>query len=90
MYRSAVLRQMEIIGEAATHLSDTFKSTHQAIPWRGITGLRIQVAHRYWDIEWSIVEQTILEDLPILRDAFTLPDESGDERQIGADIPTLE
>jgi len=70
IYRSAVMRQMEIIGEAATNLSDTFKSAHPTIPWRDIAGFRVQVAHRYWDIEWSNVEQTIIEDLPILRDAF--------------------
>ncbi len=71
IYRSAVMRQMEIIGEAATRLSDTFKSVHPAVFWRDIAGFRVQVSHRYWDTEWSTVEQTIVEDLPILRDAFT-------------------
>ncbi|MCL4446081.1 MAG: DUF86 domain-containing protein [Actinobacteria bacterium] len=62
----------EIIGEAATHLSDSFKSTHPTIPWRDIAGFRVQIAHLYWDTEWSTVEQTIAEDLPLLRDALTL------------------
>ncbi len=70
IYRSAVMRQMEIIGEAATRLSETFRSANPTIPWRDIAGFRVQVAHRYWDTEWRVVEQTIVEDLPMLRDAF--------------------
>ncbi|MDA8070216.1 MAG: DUF86 domain-containing protein [Actinomycetota bacterium] len=70
LYRSGVLHQLEIIGEASSHLSDRFKDAHPSIPWRGIIGFRIRAAHRYWDTEWSQVERTIAEDLPTLRDAL--------------------
>ena len=90
IYRSAVMRQMEIIGEAATRLSDTFKSVHPAVFWRDIAGFRVQVSHRYWDTEWSTVEQTIVEDLPILRDAFTSLGEYRGEGQVEIETPTDE
>ena len=67
------MRQLEIIGEASSHLSDGFKAVHPSIPWRGIAGSRIQAAHRYWETEWSQIEQTIAEDLPTLRDALATP-----------------
>jgi uncharacterized protein with HEPN domain len=73
LYRSGVIRQLEIIGEASSHLSDTFKSAHPTIPWRSIVGSRIRAAHRYWETEWSQIEQTIAEDLPTLRDALATP-----------------
>ncbi|MGC9156361.1 MAG: DUF86 domain-containing protein [Ferrimicrobium sp.] len=79
IYRSAVLRQMEIIAEAATSLSDTFKTSHPTVPWRDIAGFRVQVAHRYWDTEWSEVEQTIIEDLPILRNAISSIEKTHDQ-----------
>jgi uncharacterized protein with HEPN domain len=73
LYRSGVIRQLEIIGEASSHLSDSFKAAHPSIPWRGIVGSRNQTAHRYWDTEWGQIEQTIAEDLPTLREALASP-----------------
>ena len=70
IYRSAVMRQMEIIGEAVTRLSDQYKAAHPEIAWRDIAGFRVLIAHRYWDTDWSSVEQTIEEDLEALRDSL--------------------
>ncbi|NNN12886.1 MAG: DUF86 domain-containing protein [Acidimicrobiaceae bacterium] len=87
LFRSGVIRQLEIIGEAATRLSDTVKSAHPAIEWKSITGFRIQAAHRYWDTDWSEIEQIIAEDLPILRKALVLLREQQSEQQVEVEMP---
>lgn len=45
--RYAVERQLLVIGEAANHLSQTFKDNHSAIPWQAIIGMRNIIAHEY-------------------------------------------
>lgn len=47
LYQSGVNRQLEMIGGASRHLSDSFRAAHPSIPWRGIIGSRNQTAHRY-------------------------------------------
>ncbi len=71
MYRSAVMRQLEIIGEAANHLSDEFRAHHGVIPWKQVIGFRNFIVHHYWDTDWSEVERTIDIDLPLIRSALT-------------------
>lgn len=76
LYRSAVMRQLEIIGEAATHLSDGFKAIHPTVPWKQVTGFRNFIVHHYWDTDWSEVERTIELDLPGIRSALTTNEHS--------------
>ena len=45
LYRSAVMRQSEILGEAPNHLSDGFKAIHPTVPWKQVTGFRNFIAH---------------------------------------------
>jgi uncharacterized protein with HEPN domain len=58
LLRSAVERQVEIIGEAARGLSDTFKVAHPEILWRPIMAQRHRLAHEYGEIDnaltWSV------------------------------------
>lgn len=69
-YRPAVEREMEIITEACARLSDTFKADHPDIPWKDINAFRNLIAHQYWDTQWSLVEQYIVEDIPVLHELF--------------------
>jgi len=66
MMQSAVIRQIEIIGEAARNLSSELKSDQHAVPWRKIVGTRDRLIHGYaqvnLDAVWAIVERD-LEDL---------------------------
>lgn len=59
----AVMRNLEIIGEAATQLPKQFKEKHPEVPWREIQDFRIIVAHHYWKIHlervWDIVEHKL-------------------------------
>lgn len=54
-FRSAVERQVEIIGEAARGMSDTFKAAHPTIPWRPIMAQRHRLAHQYGEIDNRLI-----------------------------------
>lgn len=64
LYRSGVVRQMEIIGEAAHMLSRGFVERHSEVDWKGLTDLRNRLAHQYFDQWWAQVERIVLEQLP--------------------------
>ena len=63
MVIDAVMRNLEIIGEAATQLPQMFKEKHSQVPWRDIQDFRIVVAHHYWKIHmeriWDIIEHKL-------------------------------
>ena len=67
----ATLRNIELIGEAATHIPVVVRAAHPDIPWRAIVGARNRLAHGYLDISdsviWSIVQDAIPDLLPKLR-----------------------
>lgn len=66
--QDAVLRNIEIIGEAAKKLSTTLKKAHRDIPWRDMAGMRDKVIHYYfgvnYDIVWNIGQMQIPQLLP--------------------------
>jgi uncharacterized protein with HEPN domain len=66
MIRYAIERQLLVIGEAANHVSDDFKDTHQEIPWQVIIGQRNILAHQYGEIIAEKVWQTATHDIPKL------------------------
>lgn len=61
LHQNAVIRSLEIIGEAAGKLSAAFVAAHPAIPWRDIVNKRHRLIHAYsevrLDIVWSVVEK---------------------------------
>jgi uncharacterized protein with HEPN domain len=66
-YAHAVIRAVEVIGEAVKNLSAPLKGAHPEIEWREIAGMRDKVIHRYFEINWQIVWNVITEDLPAIR-----------------------
>lgn len=66
----AVIRGLEVVGEAASKVSDDLKSTHPEIPWKQITGMRNYLIHAYmsvdFDIVWDSATQSIADLLPQL------------------------
>src|SRR5687768_627827 len=66
MFRSAVERQIEIIGEAARGLSDTFKAAHPEIPWRPIMAQRHRLAHEYGEIDNGLIWRVATVHVPEL------------------------
>ncbi len=64
----ALLKALEIIGEAARGISNEFKETYPEIPWIEIIGMRNRLIHGYFDIEHDVVWDTVINDIPILID----------------------
>ena len=64
----AVVRNFEIIGEAANRVPDNFKSDHPEIEWRRMTGLRNRIIHEYFGINYATVWKIKEENIPELAD----------------------
>lgn len=65
--RDAVIRRIEIIGEAAYQLPSAFKEKYSSIPWKDIVNMRNVLIHEYFGVYPDRVFKVIKEDLPILR-----------------------
>ena len=63
---SAVVRELEIIGEAANSISTAFKKKHPEIPWKQMIAMRNRLIHAYFDIDRDIVWVTAKDYLPPL------------------------
>ena len=63
LMQHGIMRLVEILGEAARHLSDDFKTSHPEIPWRQIIGMRNRMVHAYVRVisakVWEVVEHEI-------------------------------
>ena len=62
----SLVKELEIIGEAAGKVSPEVRSQNSAIPWQDISGMRNRLIHAYFDINVDILWQTVTEDLPAL------------------------
>ena len=62
----AILKCVEIVGEAASRVSAETREAHPAIPWREIVGMRNRLAHAYFEIDLRLVWDTVRNDLPPL------------------------
>ena len=59
-------RELEIIGEAARHIPPDVEAIHPQIPWRLMRDMRNVIAHEYFGVDWQIVWETAVNDLPVL------------------------
>jgi uncharacterized protein with HEPN domain len=64
--QNAVIRLLEIIGEAARSLSDDTKSAYPDIPWRSMVGMRNRLIHHYFRVDLPTVWDTVQNNLPEL------------------------
>jgi uncharacterized protein with HEPN domain len=62
----AVVRLLEILGEAAKNVSEECRLNNPAIPWRQIAGTRDRLIHGYFDVDIDVVWKIISDDLPPL------------------------
>ena len=65
--QDAVLRRLEIIGEAVKHLPQRIRDLHQDVPWRQIAGMRDIIIHEYFGITLNMVWIVSTIDIPSLK-----------------------
>jgi uncharacterized protein with HEPN domain len=64
--QDAVVRRLEIIGEAARRVSTATRDAHSQVPWRSMVLMRNVVIHQYDQVDLDIVWETVTNDLPAL------------------------
>ena len=65
-----VVRCLEIIGEAANHVSDAIQVANPGIPWADIIGMRNNLIHGYNEVNYRLVWQTVQNDLKVLEETI--------------------
>ncbi len=63
----SLVKELEIIGEAAGKESPEIRSQNSAVPWQDISGTRNRLIHAYFDIDLDVVWSTVNKDLPFLK-----------------------
>lgn len=71
MLYSAVIKKFEIIGEAASRLSNEFRNVKKDVPWGEIIGMRNILIHDYFGTDLESIWDAIGEDFPKLREKLT-------------------
>ena len=66
MAQDAVIRNIEIIGEATKNISSDLKATYSEIPWKSIAGMRDKLIHDYMGVDTDVLWKTIEKDIPML------------------------
>lgn len=66
--RLALVRALQVIGEAAWRVSDSFQQTHASLPWKKIAGFRHRVVHDYFDVDYDIVWRIATSEMQPLID----------------------
>jgi uncharacterized protein with HEPN domain len=67
--QDAVIRNFEVIGEAAKNIQTAdpgFVEKHSAVPWKVVVAMRNRVAHGYFEVDLGVVWKTVRDDLPAL------------------------
>jgi uncharacterized protein with HEPN domain len=65
--KDAILRNIQIIGEASKHIPAPLVAKYPDIDWSGIAGLRDIITHRYFRVDWKLLWTSIHEELPVLK-----------------------
>jgi uncharacterized protein with HEPN domain len=66
----ALVRALEVIGEAASKVSEEAREMLPTVPWPKIIGMRNRIVHAYFDVDRDIVWETTIQELPSLEQAL--------------------
>jgi len=67
MIQSAVIRKLEIVGEATKNTKRTFRKKYLEVPWEDMAGMRDKLIHDYFDVDLKIVWNVVKKELPSLK-----------------------
>ena len=67
LYQDAIVRNIEIIGEAAKKIDESIKNKYSQIPWKQMAGMRDKITHEYAKIDWEEVWKAASEDINELK-----------------------
>ena len=62
----AVVKNIEILGEASNMLTEEFRQEHPETPWKQVNGMRNYIVHEYFQVDNNVVWDVITNDLPVL------------------------
>lgn len=62
----AVVKNIEILGEASNMLTEGFRQAHPKTPWKQVNGMRNYIVHEYFQVDNNVVWDVITNDLPVL------------------------
>ena len=65
--QDAIIRNLEIIGEASVNVSDDLKAQYPDVAWQEMRGMRNFVTHQYFGVELSDIWKTVVSDIPVLK-----------------------
>jgi uncharacterized protein with HEPN domain len=65
--KDAILRNLQVIGEASKNLPETLIADHPEVDWSGLAGVRDIVTHRYFRVDWHLLWTSVHEELPVLK-----------------------
>lgn len=71
MLQDAIIRQLQVIGEATRSLSPEFKQNHTELPWFHIIGMRNRIIHEYFRVDLEIVWEVVQNDLGMIAEQIT-------------------
>lgn len=78
LLRDGLIRQIEIIGEAASQLSQDFKARFPQVPWPDVVGMRHRLIHAYFNVNLDLVWEAAVRDAPELLRALSPVLDEGD------------
>lgn len=66
--KRAVVRSLEVIGEAVKKIPEEFKERFKDVEWKDVAGMRDKLIHEYFGVDYEIVWKTLKEDVPLLKE----------------------
>ena len=67
----AVVKNIEILGEASNMLTEEFRKEHPQTPWKQVNGMRNYIVHEYFQVDNNVVWDVVTNDLPVLEQQIT-------------------